>query len=147
VTPPAVVPAVVVDASVAVAWAVPEPHSAAALGLLEAETRLLAPAHWLGEAATALWAQSAVHNLLTRAQAEARIAWLAELEVREAPLAPLLPAAARWAFELRLTVDDTLYLALAEREAVPLVTADRRLHAAAQAEPRAAPLVTWMGAG
>ena len=44
---------IVVDASIALKWVIPEPDSDAANALRAAE--LIAPALWLAEAANALW--------------------------------------------------------------------------------------------
>lgn len=133
------------DASVALKWLVTESHSVKATRLLEIGTAFFAPAHWRAEAATALWARAAVRGEMSEAEAIARIGWLAALEVQETGLTALLPGAAALAFELHATPYDTLYLALAERLRVPLVTADRRLFDKAAAVPRLAPLTVWVG--
>ena len=82
---------------------------------------------------------------MSEADAIARIGWLAELEVTETPLPLLLGGAAALAFELHATPYDTLYLALAERLRVRMVTADRKLFDKAAAVPRLAPLIRWVG--
>ena len=137
--------AFVLDASVAVKWVVEEEFTDRALGMLEASADLSAPGHWLGEVATALWAAAAVHRVVPRAQVDDRLRWLTELGVRETPVASLISSAAALAFELHATPYDTLYLALAERLRVPLVTADRKLFDKASAVPRLAPLTVWVG--
>ncbi|MBY0337393.1 MAG: type II toxin-antitoxin system VapC family toxin [Acetobacteraceae bacterium] len=135
-----------IDASVAVKWVVGEVHSEAALALLGEGVTRLAPAHWLAEAGTVLWAMSTRRGTLTRAQAEARLDFLRGLQVRETALPALLPEAGRLAFDLDLTCYDTLYLALAKREGVPVVTGDLKLVEAAQrGGPTTAPLVRWVG--
>lgn len=134
----------VLDASVAVKWLVPEPNSEAALRLLAPTIELHAPAHWMAEVATTLGAKAAVHGGLSRQQALARIDWLREVEVVAHPIAPLLGAAAALAFDLHLTVYDTLYLALAGSQGIPLVTADRKLMEKAGTNPGLAGRVTWI---
>ncbi len=134
----------VVDASVAVKWVVPEDHSDAAMLILSDGVKLYAPGHWLAEATIVLWAKSAVKNALTRPQAEAAIKLLTAVVVDETPVRALVHAASDMAFELHMTVYNTLYLALALQLAIPLVTADRKLHAKAQSIPRYAPLVVWI---
>jgi predicted nucleic acid-binding protein len=134
----------VVDASVAVKWVVPEEHTDAALRLLTNGVELEAPGHWLAEVSTTLWAKSAIWNVLTRQQAEARIEWLCDLGIKETPIRGLLPAATRVAFDFHLTVYDTLYLVLAESLGVPLVTADRKLHDKALADSRFAKVAVWV---
>ena len=133
------------DASVALKWLVSEAHSVEATRLLERGTEFFAPTHWRAEAATALWTRAAVRGEMSEADAIARIGWLAELEVTETPLPLLLDAAASLAFELHATPYDTLYLTLAERLRVLMVTADRRLFDKAAAVPRLAPLIRWVG--
>jgi predicted nucleic acid-binding protein len=137
--------AAVLDASVALKWLVTEAHSAEATRLLECGTEFFAPAHWRAEAATALWARAAVRGEMSEADAVARIAWLARLGVTETSLEALLDAAAALAFELHATPYDMLYLALAERLRVPMVTADRKLIDKVAGVPRLAPLIRWVG--
>ena len=135
----------VVDASVAIKWAVPEVHSDNAASLLAEGTSLLAPGHWAAEVATALWAKSAVHGAMTRRQAIERMAWIAGLAVDVTPTERLIIAAIAIAFELHATAYDTLYLALAEQSGSALVTADRKLYDKAKTSSRFADLVVWVG--
>lgn len=137
--------AVVIDASVAIKWVYDEADSDRALCLLHDVPSLHAPAHWLAEAATGLWSKSAIHALLTPVEFEQRLAFLASLPVVLAPLGGLVAAAGRIALDLRLTVYDTLYLALAEQLDLPFVTADRRLFQRAAAEPRFVTRLVWIG--
>lgn len=138
--------AVVIDASVAVKWVFDEPNSDAAHRLLRDCEFLHAPAHWLAEAATALWAKSALHRVLSRSESLARIEFLAGLPVRVAPLHEIIVRAGDMAHELTLTVYDTLYLALAERLGLTCVTADRKLFDCAARVPALGALVRWIGA-
>jgi predicted nucleic acid-binding protein len=135
----------VVDASVAINWVVPEAHSANAESLLSAGTGLLAPGHWPAEVATALWAKSAVHGVMSRQQAIERITWIGGLTVEVIPVDRLIVAATGIAFDLHATAYDTLYLALAEQSGTALVTADRKLYEKAKATSRFADLVVWVG--
>lgn len=135
----------VVDASVAVKWAVPEAHSENAESLLRGGTDLLAPGHWLAEVATALWAKSAIHGVMSRQQAIERVAWIGGLMVEVVPADDLIVAATGIAFDLHATAYDTLYLALAEHSGAALVTADRKLYEKAKAASRFADLVVWVG--
>ena len=120
--------AAVVDASVAVKWVVDEPDSAAAAGLLGG-TLLHAPAHWLAEAANVVWWR-AQRGEFDGEDAAERVAVLARAPVRSHDLPALLPRAFALALAHRVTVYDSLYVALAERLGVKLVTADLRLIAA-----------------
>lgn len=134
----------VVDASVAVKWLVPEPHAEAAIGLLDPLIQLHAPVHWMAEVGTTLWAKAAVHGALSRQQALDRIAWLGEVDVVGHPIGPLLGKAAELAFDLHLTVYDTLYLALAKVSGIRFVTADRKLFVKAGEHPDLVGLVVWI---
>lgn len=117
----------VVDASVAVKWVTDEGDALSAEWLLGHAEALIAPAHWLGEAANGLWAKCTVRGELTKAEVTARIAWLATVPVAITPLSELICRAAEIALDLRATIYDSLYLALALERRAPLVTADRRL--------------------
>jgi hypothetical protein len=135
----------VFDAGVAVKWVVSEEHSDRALAILRDVPALHAPAHWLAEAGTALWAKTAIHHVLAAAELHERLAFLASLPVVAAPLPGMVGAAGALALELHLTVCDTLYLALAERLGFPLVTADRTLYERVAPEARFAGLIRWIG--
>lgn len=125
------VASLVVDASVAVKWVIPEEGSTRARALLGAaargEARLLAPDVYVAEVANVLWKRS--HLIGDLRDDEAREA----LENTLATLPTLAPstALASQALELALTFGrslyDCLYVALALRASCPLVTADRRL--------------------
>jgi predicted nucleic acid-binding protein len=134
----------VIDASVAVKWVVPEANSEAATRLLTDGAILAAPSHWLAEIGTTLWAMASVRKIMTRDQAEQRIQWVGELVVQETPVRTLLSTASAIAFDLGLTVYDTLYLALAEKVQIPLVTADRKLFKQAKASARFDGRVLWL---
>jgi predicted nucleic acid-binding protein len=135
----------VVDASVAVKWAVPEAFSDRAEYLLTDGIDLLAPAHWLAEVGCALSAKSAIHGVMNRQQAIERIEWIRGLTVEATPLDGLILAASRIAFDLHVTTYDALYLALAEQSGAPLVTADRKFHDKVAAISRFAGLLIWVG--
>jgi predicted nucleic acid-binding protein len=134
----------VVDASVVVRWVIPEDHSEAALRLLTEGVELHAPGHWFAEVTTTLWAKSAIKRTLTREQAIARVQWIKELIVDETPVRNLIVSATEIAFDLHLTVYDTLYLALSAQIAAPLVTADRKLYDKVKTDDRYADLVVWV---
>lgn len=123
----------VVDASVAAKWYVPEVLSEEAVRLLEAgvrgEVRLIAPSLLLPELGNVLWRR---HRRGDISRERVREAWAA---LEAAPLSfiemgPLMPAALEVALACGCTVYDGLYVALAEArrdEDATLLTADRKL--------------------
>jgi len=123
----------VVDASVAIKWVVDEEFSDQA-GTLLTGTTLCAPAHWQVEAVNAIWRQ--VHRgRLSSEEGRQRASTLISAPVEPVPLAALFDQAFQLAVALRITVYDSLYVALAKVRAIPLVSADRRLLRRMMAEP------------
>jgi predicted nucleic acid-binding protein len=119
----------IVDASVAVKWVAEEPGSAAARALLS--DRLFGPELLLAEVGNALRKKLA-RSIIPREQA-ARGAQIVERAFDKLfPMRPLVFDAIGLALELNHPVYDCVYLALAARERLPLVTADDGLLAAAQ---------------
>lgn len=116
----------VVDASVAVKWLVPEPDSAQAEALFRGENRLVAPDLLLVEVANALWRRCRKAST-TPEEAEFMQGKLPQFFARVHPVGPLLRRALAIGVALDHPVYDCVYLALAERENCPLVTADARL--------------------
>jgi len=121
----------IVDASVAVKWVAEEPGSAAARALLSGGDRLFGPELLLAEVGNALRKKLA-RSIIPREQA-ARGAQIVERAFDKLfPMRPLVFDAIGLALELNHPVSDCVYLALAARERLPLVTADDGLLAAAQ---------------
>jgi predicted nucleic acid-binding protein len=121
----------VVDASVATKWVVPEHGSAAAAALREADADLIAPALIIAEIGNALW-KKALRGEIERREAPQALE-LALFHFREImPLEDLAGTAVNLAIELRHPIYDCFYLALAERENAPLATADEAMIAAAR---------------
>ena len=117
---------IVVDASVAVKWVIPEVLSDQAESLRGQADRLLAPDLLFPEAANALWKKLIRREITTREAAQALDLVMASgLDVR--PSGPLLGRALAMARRLRHPVYDCVYLALAQSESATLITADRRL--------------------
>jgi predicted nucleic acid-binding protein len=123
--------AMIVDASVAFKWFVPEPDSDRALALFETPEPLYAPDLVLTEVSNAMWARlrklDGDHGPVVKAAASALPRMLTFL----VPVVELLPWAIELAFDLQHPIYDCVYLALAEREKAALITADRRLIATA----------------
>ena len=125
---------VVVDASVAVKWFVPETHSEAAARLLEPRLFLSAPDLIGPEFVNTLWKKVWRRELAAAEAAEIVRAFpAAGIEIH--PSGELLSAALELAGVLDRTVYDCLYLALAVAQNATLVTADAKFHATVTRSP------------
>jgi predicted nucleic acid-binding protein len=137
---------VVVDASFAAMWAVPEPFSDRALALADDWARnttgLLAPCLLVPEVTNALYKRVVRRELtLLEAQRALDIVLGFSIEIREEPGVP--HRAMEWASRLgQPAAYDMQYLALAEIHRCECWTGDRRFYRAARA---AAPWVRWVG--
>jgi predicted nucleic acid-binding protein len=127
--------AAIVDASVAVKWVVNESGSVRARLLSEA--RLEAPDLMFVECANILWKKVQVKDL-TREEASIRMELLVRAPVAVAESRLLLDRALSLSCDLRHPVYDCVYIALAMRRNLPLVTADDRLVAAVRKSGHAA---------
>jgi predicted nucleic acid-binding protein len=120
----------VVDASVAALWVLDQEGSARANAVC-AENNLIAPSLIAAEIGSALW-KAVRRGDTTRVDA------LIALDAALLPIDNLIPMeelrgrALEFAIELQHPIYDCFYLALAERERAPLISADRRLLAAAK---------------
>jgi predicted nucleic acid-binding protein len=131
-TPPATL---VVDASIAVKWYVPESGSRAAAELLDGGDVLVAPDLLPAELGNVLWRKVRRAELTADEAAEIAAAFVTHCPVRLRSSAPLLGAALDVALRFDRTVYDTLYLALAVAEDGRLATVDERLCNALQGTP------------
>jgi predicted nucleic acid-binding protein len=129
----------VVDASVAFKWVVREEGSEAARALVAAGEPLVAPELVLVEVANAAW-KGVRRGLVAPEQLAAATERLPDWLDQIHPVRPLLPRAVAIARELGHPVYDCVYLALAERAAAVLVTADQRLLARVAGTPWASPV-------
>jgi predicted nucleic acid-binding protein len=116
--------AAVVDASVAIKWVVEEEGSDRAR--LLASAKLEAPDLLPIECANILWRKVRLGDLRGEEAAE-RLALLLRSPVTLIGSRELLDAALRLSLDLGHPVYDCVYLALAIRDGMPLLTADRRL--------------------
>jgi predicted nucleic acid-binding protein len=123
---------VVVDASVAAKWFVPEDHAEAAQQLLATADRRVAPELLAAEIGNMVWRKQRLHELQPE-EAELVIQRFRGFDIHMHPISPLLAAAFAIAGHIDRTVYDSLYLALAERMDCSMVTADLRFHRAALA--------------
>ena len=132
----------VVDASVAVKWVVPEAGSDEAAALIGKE--LCAPSLWLAEAANAL-RKKRLRGEITDEQARLRAQDLVDAPLEPIELPILLPAAMRMSAELGHSIYDCFYLAAALLRDTTLVTADHRFAAKASTDPQLAGRIVLLG--
>ncbi len=120
----------VLDSSVAIKWVLPEPGTPQAVRLRNEFRRglhdLLAPDIFSVEVAHAL-TRAERRGVLPPPLSVRRLAAVLRFPPRFHPYLPLLPRATAISSTTRHGVYDCLYVALAEREGIPLVTADQRL--------------------
>jgi len=120
----------VVDASVAAKWVLPEPGSADAAGLRGQDADLIAPSLVVAEIGNALW-KSAMRGDVAERDVVHILRVAAAHYSRLVPDETIAAEAMKLAIALKHPIYDCFYLALAERERVPLISADKRLIAAA----------------
>jgi predicted nucleic acid-binding protein len=119
---------IVVDASVAVKWFLPEPGEAAAQEVLAGGERLMAPALIRVEVAAGIARKARLGEIENRDATRAVKLWFRALRDGVVSLVADdtdVEEAAKLALLLRHPLQDCLYLALAVRLAAPLITADQ----------------------
>jgi predicted nucleic acid-binding protein len=121
----------IVDASVAVKWLADEPGSVDARALGNRDEALIAPELVIAEVGNALWKKSR-EGILTRAQAMLGLRQLPLLFHRLHADITLSERALEIAHDARHPIYDCFYIALAEHEDAPLITADERQLVAAR---------------
>lgn len=119
----------VVDASVAVKWFLPEALAADARRALTAGYQLLAPDLLWAELGNALWKKHRRHELDPRT-ARRLLHDFARVPIEFHETGRWTPAALDLATQYGVTVYDGLYLALAAGHGCRVLTADRRLREA-----------------
>jgi predicted nucleic acid-binding protein len=134
---------VVVDASVAVKWFIPEELSTQARGLLATEYELLAPDLLWAELGNVLWKKHRRRELDQRT-ATRLLDDFARVPIEYHASQHWAGAALALAIRHGATVYDGLYLALAAGNECRVVTADRRLHEACREGPFR-DVVAWVG--
>jgi predicted nucleic acid-binding protein len=117
----------VVDASVAVKWYIPEIHGEAAVRFLDPAFDLSAPELIGPEFGNILWKKIRRSEITPEEGSEILSAFQA-LDLQLYPTSSLLASAMELAVALDHSVYDSLYLALAIALERRLVTADRRFH-------------------
>jgi predicted nucleic acid-binding protein len=126
----------VVDASVAIKWFVPEIHSAAAARLLDSEIVLCAPDLIGPQFGNILW-KKVRRAEITRQEADQILGAFEKVALETHPSRVLLAAAFELAVALDRSVYDSLYLALAVAEECALITADAKFHSVIAQSPLA----------
>ncbi len=115
----------VVDASVAVLWVLEQDGSPRALTLRN-ETPFIAPSLIVAEVGNAIW-KAVRRGEVSRENGLIAIKAALSAFAQLAPMESLYSRALELSTELDHPIYDCFYLALAERERVPLVSADERL--------------------
>ncbi|UEM04761.1 type II toxin-antitoxin system VapC family toxin [Skermanella rosea] len=118
--------AAIVDASVALKWFVEEEGSSDAADLIAGGTARLAPDLVIPEVLNAAW-KAFSRGFMVREQYDAIPRLLPDLFQDIVPTKRLASRAATLAREMGHPAYDCFYLALAEEQNLPLITADRRL--------------------
>lgn len=116
----------VVDASIAVKWFIPEADSQQAEALLSDKFRLLAPDLLWTEVGNVL-KTIAKRGAITPEEAQQMVRDASAMPVEIMESLPLLPETLRIATSADRSVYDSLYIALAAREKCGVVTADQKL--------------------
>ena len=127
--------AIVVDASVAIKWYVPEPGAAEATAILQAGRSLLAPDLLVAELGNVLWKKVRRGELSAAEGAEIANGFAQACPVELWASGPLLQPALHIAIEFGRSVYDSLYLAVALAEGVSLVSSDERFLNALRGTP------------
>ena len=138
---------IVVDASVAAKWLIPESDSAVAVRLLDPPYELCAPRLLTSEVANVLW-RNAQSGSLSRYEAGRLANEVTSMSVNWAEDEATSVDAVRIAIELGHPAYDCMYLALAIRIGTAVVTADKRFVSAVAGtryEPVVIPLQEFFG--
>ncbi len=118
---------IVVDASVAIKWFIPEVHAISATRLLHTSLQFIAPDLIFAEVGNILWKKYRSKEL-TLDTAGAILDDFKRLPFHSHENESLLDTAWQIATTHQCTIYDSLYVALAQAEGCLLVTADRALH-------------------
>jgi predicted nucleic acid-binding protein len=130
----------VVDASVAIKWFLPEVHSISAIRLLDAGCQLLAPDLIFAECGNVLWKRW-LRKELESEVIPAILNDLRRMNVKIVPISVLSGEASAIAVAYRLSFYDSLYLALAVMAQSRMITADEKLYNALRRTPLEARVV------
>jgi len=128
--------ALVIDASVAVKWYLPEIHADAAARCLDEKYSLLIPDLFLAEFSNVLWKKCRIGEI-SDTDAQIIFATLEKVPLENFRHKELMLPAYELATGLDRTVYDCTYLALAVLQGCRLLTADRRFFDVVSASPYA----------
>jgi predicted nucleic acid-binding protein len=127
---------VVIDASLASKWVLPERDSGAALAILRQEDIVFhAPELCVAELVNILWKRVKRGELSPR-EAIDTLELVRALPVRHHPHEPLADSALAIAIEFDITAYDALYVAVARGLGAEVITADGRLARAGASDPQ-----------
>lgn len=132
----------VVDANVAIKWYLPEVHDTYARRLLSGPHELLAPDLIYSEVGSILWKRFRAGDM-TEEEVLAVMRSFGGLTLAISPSWPLVLPALTIACQVDRSVYDSLYLALAIREGIQMVTADEKFYNALKTTPIASSLL-WV---
>jgi predicted nucleic acid-binding protein len=116
----------VIDASVASKWVLPEDGAEHAARLREEDDNLIAPVLIVSEIGNAVW-KRVMWREMPQSDAVQAVEIAVSLVSQLVPLDALMRRALEISIALRHPIYDCFYLALAEREGAPLVSADAAL--------------------
>jgi predicted nucleic acid-binding protein len=122
---------IIIDASVAAKWVLPEPDSDRAAALRKGGDDFAAPSLVVAEIGNAIW-KKAARGEIAKTDAVAAIETVMAHFAEIVPMNELAARAMQLAIDMRHPIYDCFYLALAERERAPIISADARLLAAAR---------------
>lgn len=124
----------VIDASVAAKWIFVEEGTDAARRLVEADETFAAPELVVAEIANIAWKRYR-RGGAARDQAHDAAYAIVSVFGNLVPIMRLAPAALEMSMNLDHPIYDCFYLALAERDDIQMITADRRFHERVQGTP------------
>lgn len=133
---------VVADASVAVKWYLPEAHSREAVRLLNPAFDLYAPDLLFSEIGNILWKRR-TKGELSHEKAITIIAAINAVSFTIVSSQSLMPSALNIACKYQRTFYDSVYIAIAQTQNCPMVTADLKLYNALKNGPLKR-LVMWV---
>lgn len=121
----------IVDASVAAKWVLPEPDADRAKAVRSSGEAITAPDLVFAEIGNAVW-KRAISGEFSPTMAVEAVSIATRLFSTLIPMSQLADRAIEIAIALKHPIYDCFYLALAQRERAPLISADKRMIAAAK---------------